>query len=76
MSGAKQTTVTLIGCNDRAQSESALVAAWGYISHPEYPQHQRAGFRNGGGARIGDTYFWVWRTSKGWSVARHGSDDA
>ena len=62
--------ITITGCADRRAAENALAAVWGYIEHPEYPQHTHVGKSTGGSARIGESYFWVWRTGTGWSVEK------
>lgn len=61
--------ITILGC-DRSESDRALEAVWGYIDHPEYPQHKYIGKRTGGGAYIQGTYLWVWQTASGWHVEK------
>lgn len=65
MSGS---SICIWGCRSRAEAVAAFEAVWGYVSHPEYPQHSRRGKRSGGGARVGGLMFWVWRAANGWNV--------
>lgn len=63
-------TISLIGCRDRRDVENAIKAVWGYITHPEWPQHNHNGKSTGGAAKIDDTFFLVWKTTNGWNVER------
>jgi hypothetical protein len=62
--------IAIFCCDDLSQAQKALEAVFGYLEHPEYPQHTRIGKHAGGGAMVGGISFWVWQTLTGWSVER------
>ena len=61
--------LVLHNCRDSVAASLAVAAVLGYLAHPEYPQHDKLGKRNGGGTRQDGAYFWVWKTAEdSWCV--------
>jgi hypothetical protein len=64
--------ITIKNCNDKESVDSALRAVYHYINNKDLPQHKNMGKRTGGGAKINGIYFFVWQTTKGWTVELTG----